>query len=217
MSNKLVLSKDGSHTLFSEHINEHYHSTHGARVESEYIFIEHGMRRSDAEPLRILEVGFGTGLNAFLTSLESKKNKRKVIYDAIEAYPVSEALYSKLNFAEHTADQAEFQLMHQSEWEQNFDLHEFMNITKLEVKFEHWMPTENYDLIYFDAFSPDKQPQMWSEEVFQRLFDHLNPGGFMTTYCAKGIIKRRLKAIGFRVECIPGPPKKREMTLAFRN
>ncbi len=211
-------TKDGSHTLYVPAMDEHYHSVNGARQESMHVFIEAGLRQVQISSINVLEVGFGTGLNAFLTLLEAEQSNRTVHYTSLELYPLSEEVVAHLNYGQLIApEKAElFTKLHQAEWGKevqitsNFYLHK-INCDLCQSKFE-----ENYDLIYFDAFAPDKQPEMWQPELFQRLFDHTRTGGILTTYCAKGVVRRAMQAAGYKVERLPGPPGKREMLRAVK-
>lgn len=214
---------DGSNTLFVPELDEHYHSVKGAQTESEHIFINMGFKYSNADEPKILEIGFGTGLNAFLTLLESEKMKRKVFYTSIEKYPLSEKTVHSLGYPEkispgnsNAAD--EFYSLHTAQWNVPVSVNSFFTLEKIEGDYTTYNFRNGYDIIYFDAFAPEKQPEMWSQELFNNLFNILNNGGILTTYCAKGIVRRMLQAAGFIVERLPGPPGgKREILRATKN
>lgn len=210
---------DGSHTLYQPELDEHYHSTKGAIKESMHVFINNGYWFFEqGQILNILEVGFGTGLNALLTLSENRKTSRKVFYTGIERYPLKSDIIEDLNYAEciRGASANELMEMHNCVWD---DWQEFSGnffLKKLNIDLLSFQTSDQYHLIYFDAFAPDKQPELWSEEVFKQCYENLSNGGILVTYSAKGLIKRRLKHIGFDVETLPGPPGKREMIRALK-
>lgn len=203
---------DGSATLFVPELNEHYHSTKGARTESQHIFIDMGLKASDALAPRILEIGFGTGLNAWLTLEEAERSERKIHYTGLELYPLEWQMIEQLNYV---TDKELFEQLHTAPWQEAVSITTHFTLLKMEVDANKWQTEESFDLIYFDAFAPEKQPEMWSQELFNRLYVLLNDGGILTTYCAKGVIRRMLQAAGFIVERLPGPPGgKREILRA---
>ncbi|MEI6456989.1 MAG: tRNA (5-methylaminomethyl-2-thiouridine)(34)-methyltransferase MnmD [bacterium] len=226
---KVVVTKDGSHTLFVPELNEHYHSSFGAVTESRHVFIEAGFREASRklDRLKILEVGFGTGLNALLTLLEAEKLQKEVSYTAIEAYPLDITLVGKLNYPELQALEeypAAFRRIHLVSWIpyppsliSHQQITNYFSIQKIHCSLEDYRPSSVcFDLIYFDAFAPDKQPEMWSEKIFASLSQSMVPGGILVTYCVKGEIVRRLKSLGFLTEKLPGPPGKRHMLRAIK-
>lgn len=215
---ELVITADGSHTIYVPELDEHYHSVHGAVQESEHIFLKNGFDFCKADPVNIFEVGFGTGLNALLTALRSMKNRRKVHYTAIEKYPVADSLVQKLNHQQFAGADGErlSVLINSAPWGQMKNICESFSIAKLEGDLITDNISGNYDLIYFDAFGPDKQPEMWTEAIFEKISSITVPGGILVTYSAKGQVKRNLKASGFEVELIPGPPGKRQITRAIK-
>ena len=203
---------DGSATLFVPELNEHYHSTKGARTESQHIFINMGLKASDALAPRILEIGFGTGLNAWLTLEEAERSERNIHYTGLELYPLEWQMIEQLNYV---ANKELFEQLHTTPWQEAVSITTHFTLLKMEVDVNKWQTEESFDLIYFDAFAPEKQPEMWSQELFNRLYVLLNDGGILTTYCAKGVIRRMLQAAGFIVERLPGPPGgKREILRA---
>ncbi len=213
--NKLSLTKDGSHTLWSEQAKENYHSVFGAIQESRHIFIQAGLQvfSYKTEPINILEIGLGTGLNALLSFQWSEENNIPVDYFAIEAYPLDISIIKKLNYPEILSiSKKTFFSIHQKNKEK---IGSFFSFQMQEIMLETYFPKRNFfDLIYFDAFSPDVQPEMWTETNFRKLYDSLKPGGFMVTYSTKGTVKRALKSVGFKIEKLPGPPGKREFLRA---
>ena len=207
-------TEDGSNTLYLKSLDEHYHSTHGAVQESQHIFIEQGLKQvlsKNSKP-RILEIGFGTGLNCFLTFLAVGG----VSYTAIEKYPISVEQALELDYSSKTFEENLFEEIHQLNFnkELNINNNTLLKICDDAVFFN--FRKESYDLIYFDAFSPESQPELWTEMIFEKMYSALRTGGILVTYCAKGIVKRRLKSVGFMVENLPGPPGKREITRATK-
>lgn len=219
LKREIRITADGSSTLFIPEWDENYHSTHGAIQEAEHVFIEHGLKAVQAaKKLRILEVGFGTGLNALLTLRTAKENGLEIEYTGIEAFPVESELVEQLNYVSKIGNghlAKEYELFHNSAWDTKIPITSFFTLEKLKTDFKTFIPSDAaYDLIYFDAFGPRAQEEMWNKLFFERLFAGLDEQGVLVTYCAKGQVKRDLKASGFLVEALPGPPGKREMTRA---
>ena len=215
MSTALKITTDGSHTLFSEQFRETYHSTFGAIQESQHIFIDAGLDYTSQakDEIHILEIGFGTGLNALLSMLWAENNKKPVFYHSLEAFPIPKETIQQLNYPEilHCERKA-FEKLHQKG---QHKISAFFVSTFSQANFQEFYPRKHfYDLIYFDAFSPETQPEMWITEGFERLFQSLKRGGVLTTYSCKGAVKRALKAAGFSIEKLPGPPGKREFIRA---
>ncbi len=211
-------TKDGSNTLYVPELNEHYHSVHGALQESLHVFIKYGLEDmiTSKKDIKILEIGFGTGLNAILTYPFALAKKAFIQYDTLEKFPLEKEVVDQLQF-DKIIDNPElhevYQNMHQAPWNKPVDLIPYFTLQKMHETLEEFIaPQSYYDLVYFDAFAPEKQPELWSEEMFVKLFNATRPGGVLVTYCAKGSFKRSLKAAGFIVEALPGPPGKREMT-----
>ena len=222
MKPELIVTSDGSHTLFVPELNEHYHSTYGAIQESRHIFIEAGFKQiiDDQPVLRILEVGFGTGLNAFLSILEANKTEKTIHYTAIEPFPLEPAIVKLLNYPELLGNSSAslFKMLHEVVWNReiqvtdHFVLYKVLNgLKNIDLK------SNSYDLVYFDAFGPEVQPELWTEEIFRKIFLTLRERGILVTYSAKGSIRRALKNSGFSVEKLPGPAGKREITRAIKN
>jgi tRNA U34 5-methylaminomethyl-2-thiouridine-forming methyltransferase MnmC len=216
------ITADGSSTLILPGLNEQYHSLHGAWQESNIVYIQNGLHHQKNIDLKILEVGFGTGLNCLLTYVSQLAfaNDKTIDYIAIEPFPISINLIAKLNYvklidAQNT--EKVFELMHSQVCcqKKNISTHFFLSkcLTTLQ---DFNDKVSSYDLIYFDAFGPAIQPEMWTLEIFQKMYDLLKPDGILVTYCAKGHVKRMLKSVGFRVENLPGPPGKREVTRALK-
>lgn len=216
----IVPTADGSSTLFLPELGEHYHSIKGALTESRHVFVEMGMKACPVVEPKILEVGFGTGLNAWLSCLEATDSRRPTRYTAVELHPLKWELLTDL-YPDLQADEA-FRRMHATAWNRNEDLTDYFALHKVEGTIQSFAEqaihvSEHWDVIYFDAFSPEKQPEMWTQELFAQLFVLLADGGMLTTYCAKGEVRRRLQSVGFRVERLPGPPGgKREILRATK-
>lgn len=212
---QLTLTEDGSQTLYVPAIDETYHSVHGALSESLHVFIQAAWQQCSKQELRILEVGFGTGLNAYLTAIEAEKVGKTVHYTAIEKYPLSEEIWQSLNYAEnYGCNQSLFQQLHRAEWGKDENITPHFLFEKLAVDFLFLPLSQTFDLIYFDAFSPEKQPELWTEEVFAKLYAHTSAEGILTTYCAKGAVRRAMQTAGYMVERIAGATGKREMLRA---
>ena len=220
MDNELVLktTADGSSTLYVPNLDEHYHSMNGAVEESKHVYIEAGLNhyirssKGKCKEIQALEFGFGAGLNALLTALEAEKQQVKICYTALEKYPLTQEITSRLNYS--TFDQSLFQQIHQSEWGSTAAITPYFDLQKLAIDFAAFDFPSLYDVVYYDAFAPDKQPEVWSQELFAKLFSAMNRGGVVTTYCAKGNVRRMMQQAGFRVERIPGASGKREMLRA---
>ena len=211
---------DGSKTLYLPDLDENYHSFHGAIQEANHVFIKNGLNEfKEKDSVSIFEMGFGTGLNAILTANWSEENKIHVDYTGIEAYPISPELCFKLDYAEslNNDKNGDYDKMILAEWNQLVELSEYFKVKKIDSRIENWTTERKFDLIYFDAFGPKIQNEMWGMNVLKKMSDILLPGGMFVTYCAQGQFKRNLKALGFELESLPGPPGKREMTRAIKN
>ena len=218
--NEIKVTGDGSKTLFNSHFREHYHSTYGAITESKHVFINNGLHYLTKDPVTIFEIGFGTGLNAYLACLDAQQQKRTIAYYAIEKYPLENNIIAQLNYpallASKESDKLIFNHLHNANWEKQIAVTAFFTLYKINRDLTSFNPDFYYDLVFFDAFAPDRQPEMWTPDVFRRLYNKLNPDGILTTFCVKGHIKRILKEAGFTIEKLPGPPGKREMLRAVR-
>jgi tRNA U34 5-methylaminomethyl-2-thiouridine-forming methyltransferase MnmC len=214
-------TQDGSHSLYSETFGESYHSRYGAIRESRHVFIEAGLfpLLLSRKAVSILELGFGTGLNALLTLSECQVRDVKVYYEAVEAFPVAEAAAAGLNYPLFVDDnrwQAAFREMHRAPWNESVDLAPGFTLRKTLARFESVSYPPTFHLAYFDAFAPGAQPELWEPAVLGKVYEALLPGGALVTYCAKGAVKRTLRGLGFEVSALPGPPGKREMTRAVK-
>lgn len=214
----LVITEDGSHSLYVTALDEHYHSVYGAITESQHVFIEAGLKQCKNRYVRILEMGFGTGLNALLSLAEKKKSKISVHYTGIEKYPLDSAIIETLNY-ESIIDpswKGMLKLIHDAPWKQDVLIKPEFILRKLQCDMHEIKLTNEFDLVYFDAFAPEKQPELWTEDLFRKIFQSMRSNSILTTYSSKGLVRRNLKAAGFGVEKIPGPPSKREMTRAYK-
>jgi tRNA U34 5-methylaminomethyl-2-thiouridine-forming methyltransferase MnmC len=216
---KIIATNDGSSSLYNEELDETYHSRHGAVQESKYVFIEQGLRfllnHHTPQPVSILEVGFGTGLNVLLTLYEALQGSTQINYTSLETFPISEAVWTKLNYPD---SQQLFRKIHLSPWGQWSDINSSFRLKKVNNELQREpLLREEYDLIYFDAFAPNKQPEMWELPVLAKITDAMKHGAVFVTYCAKGQLKRDLKSLGLKVESLPGPPGKREMVRAVKS
>ena len=213
---EIIFTKDGSHSLLNTELNETYHSVHGALQESIHVFIKHGLdyflTQRPQETVSIFEVGFGTGLNALLTLQFSRERAQKISYTSIEAFPIHEEIWSKLNYADSLGMTDDFQQLHNASWDQPSTITSNFEIEKIKGTLQQIeLPKNTFDLIYFDAFAPNKQPEMWTLEILEKTIQSLRSPGVFVTYCAKGQLKRDLKSLGLEVETLPGPPGKKEM------
>jgi tRNA U34 5-methylaminomethyl-2-thiouridine-forming methyltransferase MnmC len=221
MKKELIKTEDGSHTIFVPELNEHYHSTHGAIQESEHVFIKEGYEKisKKLKIVNVLEVGFGTGLNAFLTFLIVKNKVKKVNYIGIEPSPVDENIYKKLNYPQMISprNKEDFIRMHETNWKVPFFITDNFILNKIQSKIEDiTLQPKRFHLVYFDAFAPSVQPELWEEDVFKKIHKAMQPQGILVTYSSKGTVKRALEKVGFQVELIPGPEGKREITRAIK-
>jgi len=219
MNTEIIGTLDGSFTLRNEYYGETYHSINGAVAESIHIFINLGLKLFERRDISILEIGYGTGLNAMLTFIENKSLGNKILYHGIEKYPIENEAFTK--FVEYTSALAEITPEVATKfgegWNEEIEISETFKLYKQKTDFCEFVPDRNYDLIYFDAFSPDTQPEMWTEENLRKIIDKLAPGGFFITYCSKGIVKQALRNIGMSVRRMPGPAGKRHVLQAQKN
>lgn len=212
----IIKTNDGSNTLYSNKFKEHYHSTYGARSESTHVFIETGLNYCQLKSIKIFEVGFGTGLNAILTYIESIKRNLIVEYIAIELFPVDLEIINQLNYPEFlsAAQKDVYSKLHTCKWNEIVKISSNFTFRKTNSDFNNYNFTQKYDLIYFDAFAPDKQPEMWSTKNFAKIYEALNKQGILTTYSSKGMVKNNLRSVGFKVSRLPGPIGKRHILRA---
>jgi tRNA U34 5-methylaminomethyl-2-thiouridine-forming methyltransferase MnmC len=219
--NKIFLTDDGSHSLMSETFGDSYHSKFGAIQESQHVFIDAALNYQTAKSkkkLTVLEIGFGTGLNTLMTFREAERQNLKIHYLTIEKYPLSIEQAETLNYAKKLGvEPSLFKTLHNSNWGETLQLSEGFSFEKQEKDCQTMALKDFADIIYFDAFAPQIQPELWEAPILQRLFAALKSGGVLTTYCAKGAVKRALKEVGFQLESLGGPLGKREMTRALKN
>ncbi len=231
MKRKIITTSDGSKTIQIEDWNEQYHSIHGAIQEANHVFLKHGLlflcaklvstsnalhSASKHEPLSILEIGFGTGLNAFLTLIEAEKQNQSINYLGIEGYPVPLEEIEQLNYVELISKNHEgiFEKMHSVSWGEQHYMTSNFQLEKQKIFFQDIKAEDAFNLIYFDAFGARVQPDLWTEAIFEIMFKALKTNGVLVTYSAKGSVRRAMQAVGFTVERLPGPPGKREMLRA---
>lgn len=222
MALKIIETADGSSTFYNEELDETYHSRHGAIQEAEHVFLKMGLEEvmKEKNSIDLLEMGFGTGLNALLTALKAKESACEINYVGIEAYPLEPQELALVNYADqiNNVEAKDFmQSIHQSEWEKETEVNSYFKLNKRELFFEDLDFENCFDLIYFDAFGPQVQADLWTEDIFKRMFKALRINGLLTTYCAQGNARRAMIAAGFDVKKVPGPPGKREMLIARKN
>lgn len=209
---------DGSPTLYRKDLDEHYHSVKGALAESQHVYVNAGWKEAtkfSAFPISVFEVGFGTGLNAALTAVAAQSSHTPTIYHSVELFPLPPDALNNITSAYYEVLQSALTAVNEATWNDFVEINPFFNLHKIEANLLTMDLPQNIDVVYFDAFAPEKQPEMWSEEIFRKIFAAMNPGGILTTYCAKGVIRRMLQEIGFRCERLPGPPGgKREILRA---
>ncbi|MBN2165832.1 MAG: tRNA (5-methylaminomethyl-2-thiouridine)(34)-methyltransferase MnmD [Marinilabiliaceae bacterium] len=215
MNSRVTIKKtdDGSTTLFVPELDEHYHSIYGAVNESLHVFVKAGLKQLKKDVIRVFEVGYGTGLNAYLTYLH--KEDKKIEYYAVEKYPIDNDLISQIKFGDAIEECGVFVGLHNAIWDEPVKINNAFKIVKFHADLRDLqLKDARFDLVYFDAFAPDKHPDLWTKQVFEKMFSWLLPGGYLVTYCAKGVVRRMMQEIGFVVERLPGPPPKKEMLRA---
>jgi tRNA U34 5-methylaminomethyl-2-thiouridine-forming methyltransferase MnmC len=219
LQREIITTADGSKTIHLKDWDEHYHSKHGAIQEAYHVFIKHGLALFENRPLAILEIGFGTGLNALITLLEAPKFKLDIEYLAIERYPVTLEELKQLDYISALGVEeasVDFERMHRSPWHVDIAITERFKLQKQLIEFQDFRGEDAHDLIYFDAFGARVQPELWTEAIFARMYTTLKANGVLVTYAAKGSVRRAMQAVGFTVERLPGPPGKREMLRAIK-
>ncbi len=221
MERKIIITADGSSSLYLPEWDENYHSKHGAIQEANHVFIKHGLDMFDNKSrIDILEIGFGTGLNCFITFLESKKRDLIINYDGVEAYPLKAEELSQLNYVkELNAEKFAkiFNEIHEILWEENYKIDVNFCLLKRKQFFKEIDDKDKFNLIYFDAFGANVQPELWTEDIFKKMYESLKDNGILVTYSAKGSVRRAMQTVGFQVERLPGPPGKREMLRGNKN
>ena len=219
MEREIIQTLDGSTTIHLKEWDECYHSKHGAIQEAQHVFIKNGLSLFPNQSVSILEIGFGTGLNAFISFLESSKLNQSINYVGVEAYPVNATEVLAMNYVDELNAKSQkevFEKMHESKWNEKIELTTEFELTKRKQFFDEIDDIEQFDLIYFDAFGYRVQPELWSTAIFQKMYTALRPGGKLVTYAARGVVKRSMMEVGFTVEKLPGPPGKREMFRASK-
>jgi tRNA U34 5-methylaminomethyl-2-thiouridine-forming methyltransferase MnmC len=220
MKREIVETGDGSKTIRIVDLDENYHSSHGALQEALHVFIKNGLLEfKEKSQISIFEMGLGTGLNAFLSGIKANELKLKIEYSGVEAFPVSEDEIIALGYAQLVGGENVelYKKIHSSSWGKMNEISAFFALKKIKNQLQNLeLEKESFDIIYYDAFGPRAQDEMWSVELFKKMYDSLKVGGFLVTYCAKGQVKRNMKEVGFTIEPLPGPPGKREMTRAWK-
>ena len=223
MKREIIKTGDGSATIYLPEWNEHYHSKHGAVQEALHVFVKKGLHhfieKRSSDEISILEIGFGTGLNALITALEAEKLKISMSYCGVEAYPVSEEEVSALDYSSAFKDEAAsevFRKIHNAKWEEDVAINSLFRLQKKKMFFSNITSEDDFNLIYFDAFGPRVQPELWEEAIFKKMYAALQKNGVLVTYSAKGSVRRAMQAVGFSVERLEGPPGKREMLRATK-
>ena len=230
MKRSIITTADGSKTIQIEEWNEHYHSIHGAIQEAKHVYIKSGLLFcidslldssregfEESQNISILEIGFGTGLNAFLTLLKAEELKQNIQYSGVEAYPILPEELQQLNYIEQLSTkhlEQTFEALHQSPWGKEIKVTPHFQLFKQQKQFQDIQEENIYDLIYFDAFGPRVQPELWTEHLFKIMYKALKPNGVLVTYSVNGSARRAMHSVGFLVKKIPGPPGKREMLRA---
>ncbi|WP_310993854.1 tRNA (5-methylaminomethyl-2-thiouridine)(34)-methyltransferase MnmD [Aequorivita marina] len=222
MKRTVLKTGDGSYTLHIPDWDEQYHSKHGAIAEALHVFIKEGLfywfSANNTAKASILEIGFGTGLNALLTYLESEKHGLNINYTGVEAYPLGAEEYQKMNYPKMLeVPEAKFLALHKSEWEESIQISDTFTLLKQKKTFQEITTESNFDIIYFDAFGIRVQPELWTEAIFATMYRALKPKGILVTYAANGNARRAMQSVGFTVERLPGPPGKKEMMRATKS
>lgn len=216
---RIIETADGSHSLFSEQFAVGYHSKYGAIQESQHVFIQAGLAPalSTKSAIRVFEMGFGSGLNAYLSLLFLTHQQQRIYFETVEAFPVPLAQAASLNYASLLkGSNDDFLALHQAPWNQPTAITPQFTLCKHDGTIQETALSGDFDVVFFDAFAPSSQPELWESPVLEKIYEAMAPGGIFVTYCAKGVFKRTLRALGFQVEGIPGPPGKREMTKATK-
>jgi tRNA U34 5-methylaminomethyl-2-thiouridine-forming methyltransferase MnmC len=221
MKREIITTKDGSHTVQWPEWKVTYHSTHGAIQESMHIFIQAGLhyilQQNPSQPVYIFEMGFGTGLNAFLTAIEAQKTKTNIHYTTIELYPLSPDEIAALNYNQLLKDDTDlFQQIHQAEWNKAVIVTDYFTLEKINTNLFDYTTNQLFNVIYYDAFDPSAQPELWTQAVFEKLYTMLSNNGILVTYSSKSAIRKAMQAAGFTVTKLPGPPGKREIVRATK-
>jgi len=222
MNLKIIQTSDGSDTIYNSELNETYHSLHGSINESNVVYIKNGIEfyldKKRKKNIKILEIGFGTGLNFLLTHIFFKKRKENILYHTLEPFPLPNGIIKKLNYIKKVGDQYSdiFQLSHSSDPDKIIDITDRIKFIKSKVSLENINFQDKYDIIFYDAFAPSKQPSMWEKKNLEKIYSYMNEDSILVTYCSSGKFKRDLKSIGFELDVLPGPKGKKEMVRAIK-
>ncbi len=210
---------DGSHTLYVRELDEHYHSINGAITESMHVFIHAGLESIENQNINIFEMGFGTGLNAYLTLINLLGTGKTIQYTGLELNPLEDTLLKSLNYSSHFPDQGGdiFEKLHKAPWNILTKISSDFSLEKIQDDLSNLSVSNQYDLVYFDAFCPEVQPELWTTEIFNKIFISMRTDSILTTYSTKGQVRRNMAEVGFRVEKLPGPPGKFDMTRAWKD
>ena len=215
---KHISTGDGSSSLFVEELNETYHSIHGAIQESEHVFLKEGLDQLESDSISVLEVGMGTGLNVLLSCRYALQREKTINFTTIEPFPIPENLIPEINYPELIDDSSArswFNQIHASQADSLTQIHDYFSLIKVLKKAEEFQSEQKFDIIFYDAFGPHAQPELWTYNCMKKCNNLMNLGGVLVTYCAQGQFKRNLREAGFEVTRLPGPPGKREMTRAY--
>ena len=222
MNLKIIQTSDGSDTIYNSELNETYHSLHGSINESNVVYIKNGIEfyldQKRKKNIKVLEIGFGTGLNFLLTHIFLEKRKEKILYHTLEPFPLPNDIIKRLNYVKKIGEQylKTFELSHSEEPDKIIDITEKIKFIKSKTSLEDIKLKDNYDIIFYDAFAPSKQPSMWERKNLEKIYAHMNHDSVLVTYCSSGQFKRDLKSIGFKVDVLPGPKGKKEMVRAIK-
>ncbi|ANE51213.1 tRNA (5-methylaminomethyl-2-thiouridine)(34)-methyltransferase MnmD [Flavisolibacter tropicus] len=220
MKREVIITRDGSSTIAIPEMKVMYHSIHGAIQESRHVYIQAGLQYAlvhfSDTPLRVFEMGFGSGLNTLLTAIVAEKEQRSIYYTSVEAFPVTAAEVSVLNYGEALKGQPLFEQLHQAAWSQPVSIHPYFTLQKEPVALDRFSIDQPAHVIYYDAFAPAAQPELWTKDVFEKLYGMLVRNGILVTYCSKSDVRRAMQAAGFTVSKLPGPRGKREMLRAMK-
>lgn len=221
MTIEIISTRDGSHSLLNTELKETYHSVHGALQESMHVFISHGLdffsKHQPTGTINVLEIGFGTGLNALLALKFAQRTQRALHFTSLEAYPLGKSIWESLNYGELLLDQHHFSRLHESPWATEVNLTPEFSLFKINATLQEVvLASGKFDVVFFDAFAPGVQPEMWQLPIIGKVYEAMKKGGVFVTYCSKGQLKRDLRSLGFQIESLPGPPGKREMTRALK-
>lgn len=209
---------DGSPTFYVPGMNESYHSMYEAVQESDSVYIDKLIRPLNQQVIRIFEIGFGTGLNALLSWREAEKERKNICFHSIEKYPLKKEEWEEFGrvLEEWKGDCSGYRRMHMCEWEKDIAMGDYFKLQKIKADFTRYETEKRYDAVFFDAFGPDVQPELWTERIFTKIFSLMEPGGVLSTYSSKGMVRRNMQSAGLSVQRIPGPPGKRQMILASK-